>query len=52
MKQYIVFLKQSLGGALKVLKKSLKTNFNNNQFIVNLVYQVSIKNGKMTCNIS
>ena len=40
MKQYIVFLKQSLGGALKVLKKSLKTNFNNNQFIVNLVYQV------------
>ena len=35
--------KQSVGGALKVLAKPLKTVFNEDNFIVNLVYQISIK---------
>ena len=48
VKQCIDLKKQSNGGALKVLAKSLKTAFNKDHFIVNLVYQISIKNGKMT----
>lgn len=52
MKQYIGFHKQSVGGALKVLAKSLKTIFNEDHFIANLVHQNSIENGKMTWNVS
>ena len=52
MKQYIGFQKQSVGGALKVLAKSLKTIFNEDHFIANLVYQNSIENGNMTWNVS
>ena len=52
MKQYIGFQKQSVGGALKVLAKSLKTIFNEDHFIANLVYQNSIEDGKMTWNVS
>ena len=44
-------LKQSVGGALKVFAKSLKTVFNEDHFILNLLYQTSIKNEKMTWNI-
>ena len=38
---YIGFEKQSVGGALKVLAKSLKTVFDEVYFIVNLLYQNS-----------
>ena len=48
MKQCIELKEQSNGGALKVLAKSLKTAFNKDHFIVNLVYQISAKIGKMT----
>ena len=35
-----------------MLAKSLKTVFNKDHFVVNLVYQISIKNRKMTWNIN
>ena len=35
-----------------MLAKSLKTVFNEDHFVVNLVYQISIKNRKMTWNIN
>ena len=44
MKQYIDFQKQSVSDALNVLAKSLRTVFNEDHFIVNLLYQISIKN--------
>ena len=46
MKQYIGCKKQSVGGALKVLAKSLKTVFEKIHAIVNLLYQNSIKKHK------
>ena len=52
MKQYIDCHKQLVGGALKVLAKSLKTVFDEDNFIINMFYQISIKNGKMNWNIS
>ena len=52
VKQYIDYLKQSIGGVLKVLAKSLKTVFDEDHFVLNLLYQISVKNGKMTWNIS
>ena len=39
LKRYISFQKQSVGGALKVLAKSLKTVFDEVHFIANLLYQ-------------
>ena len=52
VKQYINFKKQSVGSTVKVLAISLKTVFNEDDFIANLFYQISIKNRKMTWNIS
>ena len=43
MEQFIDFQKESVGGALKVLEKSLKSVFDEVHFKVNLVYQNSIK---------
>ena len=43
MKQYIDFQKQSVVGALKMLAKCFKTVFDEICFIVNLIYQNSIK---------
>ena len=51
VKKYIDCQKQPAGCALKVLTKSLKTVFDKDHFVVNLLYQVSIKNVKMTWNI-
>ena len=42
MKQNI-FEKQSVGGTVKVLVKTLKTIFDEVQFIVNLLYKNSVK---------
>ena len=52
VKQYIDCQKQSVEGALKVLTKSLKTIFDEDHFILNLLYQILIKNGNKTRNIS
>ena len=41
--QFIGFQKQSVGGALKVLAKSLKSVFDEVHFKENLFYQNSIK---------
>ena len=43
MKQYIDFQKQSVVGALETLAKCFKTVFDEICFIVNLIYQNSIK---------
>ena len=43
MKQYIDFQKQSVVGALKMLAKCFKTVLDEICFIVNLIYQNSIK---------
>ena len=43
VKQYIDCQKQPVGGAFKVLAKFLKTVFDEGHFIVNLLYQISIK---------
>ena len=50
VKHYLGFQKQSVEGALQVLAKPLKTVFNEAHFIVNLLYQNSIK--KDDVNIS
>ena len=49
---YIDCQRQWAGCALKFLAEFLKTVFDKGHFIVNLFYQISIKNGKMTWNIS
>ena len=52
LKRYIDCQKQSIGGGLKELKKSWKTFFHEDHFIITLLYQISIKNGRMTWNIA
>ena len=52
VEQHADVQKQPVRGVLKLFPKFQKTVFNKDHFIVNLVYQISIKKGKITWNIS